>query len=133
MKVLKTKILCLDPGEKRIGIAISDLERSIAFAFKVIPNDIETIKLILDIAKTEKVGLIVIGKPLYTGKYSKSDEFAQNLQSKGYETAIFNEDFSTSEAIETLTSMGLSDAEINAKKDAYAAQVILQRYIDSLT
>jgi len=56
------KILALDYGKKRIGIAISDSEKSIAFPLKTIEN--KGIFLYLkEIIQIEKIEAIVLGEP----------------------------------------------------------------------
>tara|TARA_Y100000766_G_scaffold248368_1_gene230112 strand:- start:543 stop:956 length:414 start_codon:yes stop_codon:yes gene_type:complete len=56
------KILALDYGKKRIGIAISDSEKSIAFPLKTIENK-EIFLYLKEIIQIEKIEAIVLGEP----------------------------------------------------------------------
>ena len=56
------KILAIDYGKKRIGIAISDSEKSIAFPLKTIENK-EIFLYLKEIIQSEKIEAIVLGEP----------------------------------------------------------------------
>ena len=56
------KILAIDYGKKRIGIAISDSKKSIAFPLKTIVNK-EIFFYLKEIIQTEKIEAIVLGEP----------------------------------------------------------------------
>tara|TARA_B100001057_G_scaffold496784_2_gene599170 strand:- start:3531 stop:3938 length:408 start_codon:yes stop_codon:yes gene_type:complete len=56
------KILAIDYGKKRIGIAISDSKKSIAFPLKTIVNK-EIFISLKEIIQTEKIEAIVLGEP----------------------------------------------------------------------
>ena len=57
------KIVALDYGSKRVGVAISDPENKIAFALKTISTEL-VLKYIIDLVASEKISLVVIGFPL---------------------------------------------------------------------
>ena len=56
------KILAIDYGKKRIGIAISDSEKSIAFPLKTIENE-DIFLYLKEIIQSEKIEAIVLGEP----------------------------------------------------------------------
>ena len=56
------KILAIDYGKKRIGIAISDSEKSIAFPLKTIENK-DIFLYLKEIIQSEKIEAIVLGEP----------------------------------------------------------------------
>jgi len=58
------KILAIDYGKKWIGAAISDEEHKWAFPHKVLENDKNLFKNLIEIVKDEDVYKIVIGLPL---------------------------------------------------------------------
>ena len=66
------KYLGIDYGEKRVGVAISNDECSVAFPREVLPNDSGLTNQITEICVREKVGAIVIGE-------SKNFEGKENL------------------------------------------------------
>ena len=57
------KIVALDYGSKRVGVAISDPENKIAFALKTISTEL-VLKYIIDLVASEKISLVVIGFPV---------------------------------------------------------------------
>ena len=56
------KILAIDYGKKRIGIAISDSKKSIAFPLKTIENK-DIFLYLKEIIQSEKIEAIVLGEP----------------------------------------------------------------------
>lgn len=56
------KILAIDYGKKRIGIAISDSKKSIAFPLKTIENK-QIFLYLKEIIQSEKIEAIVLGEP----------------------------------------------------------------------
>jgi len=58
------RILGLDYGEKRIGIAITDRQNSMAMPFGVLENNDSISENILKLIKDNDIGRIVIGKPI---------------------------------------------------------------------
>ena len=111
------KILAIDYGSKNIGLALSDDEQKIAFAYKTLnvgayrntplPNNTRIQKIISDIkniCEIEKVKKIIIGLPLWlTGDRSKTTElvfdFARQLeQGIGLPVETIDERLSTVEA-----------------------------------
>jgi putative holliday junction resolvase len=58
------RILSLDYGEKRIGLAITDRQNKMALPFGMIENNEATGENILKLIKENDVGRIVIGRPL---------------------------------------------------------------------
>ena len=57
------KIVALDYGSKRVGVAISDPENKIAFGLKTISTEL-VLKYIIDLVAAEKTSLVVIGFPV---------------------------------------------------------------------
>lgn len=140
------KHLGIDYGTKRIGLAISDNNGSLAFPKETIHNSKDIIQDILDIIEYEHIEKIVIGKSL--------DQWgSENILQREVERFIkkLSYDLDTIEIVEQ-DERGSSIAaashlygkgnianekwtgKSNAKKrehnDANAAAVILQRYLD---
>lgn len=131
----KGKVLSIDYGEKRIGLASGDLEHRIAFPRDIIENKGDALKRILDLCEKLDVKIIVIGLPLNMDEdcaenpvMKKVRKFVDELRSAvkgfGIQVELFDERLSSFEAKE-LTS-GMVD-----RVDAHAAQIILQRYFDN--
>ena len=134
----KGRILCLDVGEKRIGIAISDPDRRVAFPHEVLnrtswEKDLGTISDLID---ENQVSRLVIGHPisLSGGKSHQTlliEEFTEELNKViDVETVLWDERLSTSEADKSLSSMGTKSRKRRDKIDKIAASLILQNYLD---
>ena len=57
------RVLAIDYGEKRVGLALSDLMQIIGSPFKTIPNNPELIAEIQLIIKEKEVGCVIVGLP----------------------------------------------------------------------
>ncbi len=134
----KGRILCLDVGEKRIGIAISDPDMSIAFPHKVLNRTSleKDLRAISDVIEEKKAVKLVVGHPisLSGGKSQQTllvEEFTEEIKKEiGIETILWDERLSTSEADKSLSSMGTESRKRRGKIDAIAASLILQNYLD---
>jgi len=135
-----SRILAIDYGEKRIGLALSDPLKLFAKPLKVIPNSgFETVLAELRKVISEQcVELIVMGLPyaIEGGNTPKTDEtiaFMDRL-SAAIETPIvaWDERYSTSEAIGELIKMGYGWKQRRNFQDAMAAAMILKSYLESL-
>ncbi|MCK5052227.1 MAG: Holliday junction resolvase RuvX [Candidatus Cloacimonetes bacterium] len=131
------RLMGIDFGEVRIGIALSDPLQIISQPFKVISNDDNTIYQIQDIIKTEEVGKIILGLPLNldgedTKKTLEVREFSVILKSNVDIPVIFwDERYTTVEANEKLKQMGYSIAESRKVIDKVAASIILKSYMEN--
>ena len=75
-------ILCLDLGEKRIGIAISDYDRSISISMKHIDRKklVKDIQIISNIIDENNITSIIVGRPLnIDGKPGKKSQAIRRL------------------------------------------------------
>jgi putative Holliday junction resolvase len=133
------RILAVDHGEKRIGLALSDPTATIASPFKVI----EHISRLMDaaqvatLAQENEVGLIVIGQsfdeegqPNLAGR--RAAKFAQALREQSsIPVVLWDESFSTQDARAARIQLGVSRKKRAGHQDSFAAVVILQSYLES--
>lgn len=134
------RILAVDPGRVRIGLAISDPTRIIASPLEVIHHQSRQKDAleILRIAKEQKVNLIVIGQPLHwDGRQSHqgrlSLKLAEEIRDQGdIPVELVDEYGSTQEAQETYRKMNRSRDKRSGHLDEVAAAIILQKYLESL-
>ncbi len=134
----KARILCLDVGEKRIGIAISDPGGQVAFPRKVLKRTSweKDLRTIFDVIEENQVNMLVIGHPitLSGGKSQQTlltEEFTNRVKNKiDIETILWDERLSTSEADKSLSRMGTKSRKRKDKIDSIAASLILQNYLD---
>jgi putative Holliday junction resolvase len=121
------KLIGIDWGEKRLGVALADSEVSLATPFAVAHNLSE----LLQIIKTEKIDLIVLGEPQkMRGKTDDLDpkfkEFLRLLTAKTKLPIELMDERLTSKNADAL----LGDKKTKAPRDAIAAMIILQSYLD---
>ena len=130
------KILGIDFGEKRIGIAISDETGSIARAYGMLfeKSAKEIIKSLVSICQKEKIGEIVVGLPLNLKgeegvQAEKTKRFVDELK-KEIKLPIILEDerLSTKEADRILRERGVKGRK--EKIDTLSAVLILQQYLE---
>lgn len=119
--------LGIDWGEKRIGLALGDSETKIATPFKVVGGIGEIIKIIKD----DKIDVIVVGEPLKMRnvKLKTQDEFLEFLSSLKKKINIpikTIDERLTSKAADAL----IGGKKVKAPRDAIAAMLILQSYLD---
>jgi putative holliday junction resolvase len=131
-----SKILGIDYGEKRVGLAISDEEGKWAFVYKTLEYGEKIISDIKVICQTEGVRKIVLGLPLnQEGKQgvaaAKVNNFAQMIRRDiGAEVLMEDERFSTTMASAMLRDGGRNSKQSRAIIDQRSAQIILQTYLD---
>ncbi|PKO10712.1 MAG: Holliday junction resolvase RuvX [Chloroflexi bacterium HGW-Chloroflexi-2] len=133
------KIMAIDPGAERIGVAISDLTATIANPLTVIKHvqrnkDAERI---VTIALEKSVKLIVIGQAFYSNgepnpSGRKSARLAEAImQITDIPVILWDEHESTQLARKARREMGVKKKQ-NSHLDDLAATIILQTYLDSL-
>lgn len=132
------RILAIDYGKKRTGIAVTDPMQIIASGLTTVAT-FELDKFLENYLKTEKVETIVIGEPKQMD-YSDSElggvihAFAKALQERYPAINIerVDERFTSKMAFQTMIDSGLSKAKRKNKAlvDEIAATIILQTYMD---
>ena len=137
----KSRLLGLDLGSKRIGIAICDDNLSIATPFKTINNEslnkfIDELKLIV---KENNIQGIIVGNPInMDGSMGKSSQSAKDFSaniSKNITIPItmWDERFSSSAAFKITNKLDTNTTNKVKNLDKNAAAFILQGAIDFLT
>ena len=133
------RILGIDYGERRLGLAISDPLQIIATPLEVIDRKKtpQFISIIEKIVIDRKVSKIVVGLPItMKGSISKQTEltllFIDNLK-KSLEVPVcsIDERLSSREAKRILISQGIKTGHNKSSVDLIAAGIILQEYLDS--
>lgn len=142
------KLLGIDYGTKRIGLAVSDDEGKVAFPYKVIENNAKVLQTLSLLISERKIEKIIIGE---SKNYAMNDneimeevrDFAQALQTHTLAEVEFHLEMMTSMQAtkmddhmfgNTKTKRSSSHKKVDKKTDmldAKAAAVILQSYIDS--
>lgn len=133
------RILAVDPGSKRLGIAISDPSGTISRPLLVINHKSreEDAIRIAEIADKNMIGLIIIGLPLDEEgnpgpQARKAIRLAGVLKSHTViPIELWDESGSTIEAHQVRTAMKVKKRKNKGHLDDLAAAIILQSYIDA--
>lgn len=127
-------IVCLDVGEKRIGVAVADTNVRIAVPFETVDVDGSEIEAIINIIAAERADTLVIGYPRnQSGETTAQTEYVENFakQLEGtVEHIIFQDESLTSVIAEQQLAVHkrpYSKADI----DAQAAAIILTDYLEA--
>jgi len=137
--VAKGRILALDVGKKRIGLALSD---PLGITAQGLPT-LERTTIRQDLAALEnlirehQVKLILMGHPLHmSGRESSQSaytrEFAERLAGRtGLEVRLWDERLTTVEAERVLKQSGISIEKRAKAVDRLSAVILLGSYLDS--
>lgn len=133
------RILAVDHGEKRIGLALSDETATIASPLKIIEHVSRAIDAaqVADIAAQNDVKLIIVGQsfdddgnPNPAGR--RAGRFADELKNQtNILIEMWDESFSTQEARAARIQLGVSRKKRSGHQDVFAAVVILQSYLEA--
>ena len=133
------RVLAVDLGEKRIGLAISDPTGTIANPLTVIKHISRVIDAaqVATLASEHEAELIVIGQsfneegqPNLAGR--RAARFAEALRTQtDLPVELCDESFSTQKARAARTQMRVSRKQRSGHLDQLAATVILQSYLDA--
>ena len=134
-----TVILGVDPGARRVGIAVADHETRFARPLEVIDSKaMDPVERIGELVRELDVDLIVVGRPVGLSggdgpAVVRQQEFVSALAaSSDVRIVESDERFSSVIADRALRDAGRSVKQARGVRDAVAAQVILQGYLDSV-
>jgi putative Holliday junction resolvase len=133
------RILGVDPGEKRIGLAISDPTGTLARPLDVIPHSNRQADAaeIAARAKSNGAEKIIVGqatdidgKPNYSGRKARRLAAAIRTHTE-IPVEMWDESYSTKDAQRTRVILGQKKDQNNQHLDERAAAIILQSYLDA--
>lgn len=127
------KILGIDYGDKRVGIAIGLTEGKIALPHEIIDNKEMDFVLgrIKEIIEEEDINIVVVGVPFSLSKKDKSEQFKKTEDFiKKLKKEINMELFMEDERLSTKEAEGLLRGGKKKNKDDVAAALILQSYLN---
>ena len=130
------RILGIDYGEKRVGLALSDPMQMIASPYKTIPNKPDLIVAIQSIMKAEIVEIVVVGLPKgmkgqETAQTKHVTSFVENLNQNDIKVELVDERLTSISAKKALVEQGIKTGHNKGLIDQTAAAIILQQYLDS--
>jgi putative Holliday junction resolvase len=135
----RTKLLGVDFGSVRVGLAVTDPDRKFAFPLATHHRRgrDEDAAYFRGLVEREEVGGLVVGLPLHTDgregqKAAEARAFGRWLtETTGLPVVFFDERFTTSQAESALWSAGLTHRKRKERRDRVAAQILLQAYLDA--
>ena len=139
------RIVGLDVGERRIGVAVSDVTRTLARPLGVLRSaglDTDAVQVAADeitrLAHEEDgVASVVVGLPRRldgtpTGMTPRVERFARQLEARSALPVILQDERLSSREAESRLALRQKDWRVRKQRlDAAAAAVILQDYLDS--
>ncbi len=134
------RILAVDPGEKRIGVAISDPTATLASPLMVIQHVqlIEDCKKIIQLALDHQAESIIVGQALGSdGEETRQARHAQKIAEQiralcSIPVSLWDESGSTQQARLARIDSGTKRKDRAGHMDDRAAAVILQNYLDTI-
>jgi putative Holliday junction resolvase len=131
------RLLGIDPGTKRCGVAITDSSESMAFPREALANDDDFVARVITLASDEGVELIVVGRPVsLAGRETASTSFADELYTRlstasDVPVVQHDERLTTTAAQRSLSEAGIKTKDHRARIDSAAAVVMLQHYAEA--
>jgi putative Holliday junction resolvase len=135
----ESRIMGIDFGEKRIGIALSDPLLIFAYPFTTLQNDLAFIKNLSKIILEKNIAKIILGLP--SSKFKSSAELSKKVQKLKQEietkfkieVILWDEEFSSAIAKEKVIQSVTKKSKRKNKDllDQHSAAIILQEYLDS--
>jgi len=138
--VKKGRVMALDLGEKRIGVAVSDETRLIARSYGVIKRKsrLEDFARYARIIEEQQIKLLLVGLPTMLDG-SEGDQarwvrdYAAELEKHvTVPVLLWDEALTTIDAEASLRARGIKGRKLRQQVDAVAAAFILQGYLESL-
>lgn len=133
------RLLGIDYGSVRIGLAISDANRQIASPLATYRRTSKQYdsRYFRQLVETEEISELIVGLPIHlSGRIGKKAEEARALgkwlhEVTGLPVIFWDERFTSAEAEDHLLAAGLTSKRRKERRDRVAAQILLQSYLDA--
>jgi putative pre-16S rRNA nuclease len=133
-----SRVIGLDHGSRRVGVAVGDTETGMAFARPAIQRRGGTADLdaIVALARAEEAERLVLGLPRNMDgsegpQAAAARAFGEQLAAIGLEVAYVDERLTSWDARERLAATGSKPSRRSGEVDSAAARLILQEYLDA--
>lgn len=131
------RVLAIDPGTKRCGVAISDSARTLAFPRAALaPEDL--VGGVAQLIEQEGIDLVVVGLPVAlsgaaTASTQRAEEVVTRLRAglAGVEVRTIDERLTTAAAQRSLRDAGVKARDHRERIDSAAAVVMLQHFLEA--
>jgi len=132
------RILSIDYGEVRVGLAMSDITNTIATGLDTLvinKNKSILIDKVKELIKENEIEKIVIGYPknmngTLSQKTEEVDKIVKKIEALGIEVVKWDERLTTVSAYMTMRDLGIKQTQKNKYADKLAATSILQDYLE---
>lgn len=139
-QIKNKKICAIDYGEKKVGLASTDIFHISFNPICTLPNDNKLIDNIINILITYQIDLCIIGFPIrkdnsITHLHEQILEFKANLETKiEIPFFLYDETLTTKEAKQNLINSGIPQKKRRDKKnlDKFAAMILLKNFIQEI-
>jgi putative Holliday junction resolvase len=133
------RVLALDVGERRIGVALSDVSATLASPYATLPAypAVQFFQKLTTILRLEEVVLVVVGLPLSLNGHEgpQAQRIRAFIAELTTHTALpiipVDERYTSAEAQRIMIEAGLRPEQRKARIDEVAASIILQDYLIS--
>ncbi len=133
------RLLGVDYGRARVGLAVCDPDRKIAFPLATYQRQgpAQASAYFQALVKEETITGLVVGLPLHTdGREGAAAAEARAFgawlaEATGLPVVFWDERFTTMEAESALWAAGLTHRRRKDRRDRVAAQILLQTYLDA--
>ena len=133
-----SRLMALDPGTRRIGVAVSNSGRTMAFPRECILREGDWIATLEFLVREEEVHEILVGKPIaLSGRETSSTAMAAELLDEirsampDIAFVVVDERLTTASAAKQMASAGKSQKAQRKDIDSAAAVVLLQGVLDA--
>jgi len=132
------RVLGLDPGSKRVGVAVSDSARTMAFPRPALAAGDGLVTEVLSLVSEEAASLVIVGLPRsLSGAEGTSAKAARALAASlaaalhplGIDVEVHDERLTTVEASRALKQAGHSARSLRGSVDSAAATVLLESWM----
>ncbi len=137
----KGRYLAIDFGDRRIGLAVSDFDKQIAFPRETIQpkSEKEGLAFLRDFCQKEGISKVILGLPVMMDgsvgdRFVKTHEFGAKLRVAvdPIPVEFFDERLTTLRATQLLHEQGIQAKHQKKSIDMVSAQVILDAYLRSI-
>ena len=136
-----SRLLGIDYGTVRIGLALSDPTRTLASPLPFLENNSpqQVTQALSELIQTHQISALIIGLPRnMDGTYGPSAQKVRDFISQIQKDILLpitpiDERLTTAQASKQLTGIGLNQKQLRKKVDSSSACLILQQYLDRST
>jgi putative Holliday junction resolvase len=134
-----TRLVALDHGSRRIGVAVGDTETGMAFARPAIQRRNLAVDLdsVAALVRDEEAAGVVLGLPRNMDgsegpQAASARRFGEQLTAMGLEVRYVDERLTSWQAEELMADEGRRARRASGELDSAAARLILQEYLDAI-